>query len=227
MAEGETGLLGGIRGFEDADAQPEPEFAEQKETSTPDAELHPIDDDTRRFNEFLSGSDEAFRQLYDAYERHSYLYILRLLGVKHDAEDVFQEVWTRMYRLRGEQKEIRRFTGLLFTIARNLSLNAIRDRKMVPEMALDRAPERELSGRNRQSEDSELRDLIEKALLQLPLAQREAFILREYFGYSYQEMASILSTPMVTAKTRAWRARESMRKIIGAWLELKVPNHEE
>jgi len=50
--------------------------------------------------------------------------------------------------------------------------------------------------------------MLERALAQLPVAQREAFILREYNGYSYQEIAEITSTTMVTAKTRAWRARE-------------------
>jgi RNA polymerase sigma-70 factor (ECF subfamily) len=63
--------------------------------------------------------------------------------------------------------------------------------------------------------------MIERALMRLPIEQREAFVLREYFGYSYEEIAGITKSAMVTAKTRAWRARERLRKMIGAWLELK------
>jgi RNA polymerase sigma factor (sigma-70 family) len=66
-----------------------------------------------------------------------------------------------------------------------------------------------------------LREMLQKALAQLPLAQREAFILREYNGYTYQEIGEITNSTMINAKTRAWRARERLRKMIGAWLELK------
>ena len=181
----------------------------------------PSDADTETFNRFLEGNDDAFRALYDAFERPLYLYVVRFVGSKNDAEDVFQDVWTRMYRLRGESKTVLKFSGLLFTVARNLSLNAIRDRKLLPNVSLDDAPESELAAPNRDIEDWDLRDMLERALLRLPAGQREAFILREYFGYSYDEMASITGTTVVTVKTRAWRARERLRKMIAAWLELR------
>lgn len=179
------------------------------------------DADTEAFNLFLEGNDEAFRALYDAYERQLYMYVVRLLGSKSDAEDIFQDVWTRMFRLRGERKTVKKFAGLLFTVARNLSFNAIRDRKLLPSLSIEDTPEITLALSSRDVDDTELRDMLERALLQVPIAQREAFILREYFGYSYEEVAGITGTPMVTAKTRAWRARERLRKMISAWMELK------
>ncbi len=179
------------------------------------------DADTEAFNSFLDGNDEAFRALYDAFERPLYLYVVRFVGSRSDAEDVFQDVWTRMYRLRGERKTVLKFSGLLFTVARNLSLNAIRDRKLLPNISIDDTPETELAVRGDGLEDSDLRDMLERALLRLPAAQREAFILHEYFGYSYDELSEIIGAPAVTAKTRAWRARERLRKMIAAWLELR------
>ena len=71
------------------------------------------------------------------------------------------------------------------------------------------------------AEDSDLRDLFERALAELPVAQREAFVLREYNGYSYQEIADVTGDTMVTVKTRAFRARERLRTLITAWMELK------
>ncbi len=183
------------------------------------------DADTEAFNSFLEGNDEAFRSLYDAFERPLYLYVVRFVGSKTDAEDVFQDVWTRMYRLRGEMKTVLKFSGLLFTVARNLSLNAIRDRKLLPNISIEEAPDADLASPNRDIEDMDLRDMLERALLRLPPGQREAFILREYFGYSYDEVAGITGTTTVTSKTRAWRARERLRTMIGAWLELRN-NHE-
>ena len=93
---------------------------------------------------------------------------------------------------------------------------------MEPSLSLDDAPfEIDLASRSHEVEESDMRDMLERALQQLPIAQREAFVLREYFGYSYEEIAAIIGTPMVTAKTRAWRARERLRKMIGAWMDLK------
>ena len=127
-----------------------------------------------------------------------------------------------MFRLRGERTAVTKFSGLLFTVARNLSMNAIRNRKVLPVTSLDDvSADYEPSLRTREVDDADLKEMLERALAQLPVAQREAFILREYNGYSYQEIAEITSTTMVTAKTRAWRARERLRKVIGAWMELR------
>ena len=187
------------------------------------------DRETELFKRFLDGHDESYRILYDLYERPLFLYIVRLVGQESDAQDLFQEVWVRMYRLRGEVgsdgagQKVSKFSGLLFTIARNLSLNAIRDRKRLPDVSLDELPpELEAGLRTMQFDESDIREMLQKALQQLPEAQREAFILREYNGYSYQEIAEITGATMINVKTRAWRARERLRKMISAWMELKA-----
>jgi len=180
------------------------------------------DRDTALFDRFLAGEDEAYKELYDLYERPLYLYILRLLNSEADAEDVFQDVWVRVYRLRGEDTAVTKFSGLLFTIGRNLSMNALRSRKQQPEMLDDNSAEFDSMLRTFGGEDSDLRDLFERALAELPVAQREAFILREYNGYAYQEIADLTGDSMVTVKTRAFRARERLRKLIAAWMELKT-----
>ena len=180
------------------------------------------DRDTEIFNRFLDGNDDAYRTLYDLHERPLYLYILRLVGGEGDAQDVFQDVWVRMFKLRGERASVTKFSGLLFTIARNLSMNAIRNRKVLPETSIDDvSADFEVGLRSREVDDADIREMLERALAQLPLVQREAFILREYNGYSYQEIGEITGSTMVTAKTRAWRGRERLRKMISAWLELK------
>ena len=202
-----------------------PELANQAENSaaSPLDNRTPPDADTEIFNRFLAGSDEAFRKLYDSYERQLYLYVVRLVGSSADAEDVFQEIWIRMYKLRGDHREVKRFSGLLFTVARNLAINMIRDRKVLPDTSIDEMPlDAEMMLRTRDVEVSDIRDMLERALTQLPVEQREAFILREYNGYSYQEIGDIMGTPMVTAKTRAWRGRERLRKMIAAWMGLKT-----
>lgn len=185
-----------------------------------------LDRETQLFHKFLSGGDDAYRTLYDAYERPLYIYCCRLMGNEDEAKDVFQEIWVRMYRMRGEQIQVRRFSGLLFTIARNYCLNAIRDSKVMPTSPLDDMSEDSESFlRSRDIESSDLRELLQKAMAQLPLQQREAFILREYVGYSYDEVADIMGTNAANVRARAHRARERLRKMIGAWLELREKEH--
>lgn len=180
-----------------------------------------LDRETQLFHKFLSGSDEAYRTLYDAYERPLYIYCCRLLGNEDEAKDLFQEIWIRMYRMRGEQIQVRRFSGLLFTIARNYCLNAIRDSKVLPTAPLDDVSEETEWMRTGDIESSDLRELLQKAMGQLPLQQREAFVLREYVGYSYDEVAEIMGTNAANVRARAHRARERLRKVIGAWLDLR------
>ncbi|MEI8134515.1 MAG: RNA polymerase sigma factor [bacterium] len=201
---------------EDLHLIPTPEF-------TADASVQNPDRETQLFHSFLGGNDVAFRTLYDAYERSLYIYCLRLLKNEAEAKDLFQDIWIRMYRMRGERIEIKKFSGLLFTVARNFCLNSMRGNRNTVNMSLDELPEdSELFMRNSDIESSDMRELLQSALAQLPFNQREAFILREYVGYTYDEIAGIMGTNAPNVRARAHRARERLRTIIGAWLELKV-----
>jgi RNA polymerase sigma-70 factor, ECF subfamily len=180
------------------------------------------DRETQLFHNFLAGSDEAFRTLYDAFERSLYIYCCRILKNDIEARDLFQEIWIRMYKMRGERIEVRRFSGLLFTVARNYCLNALRDSKSHLNLSLDdMTDESEMIVRTKDIENADLRELLQRALAQLPFNQREAFILREYVGYSYDEVAEIMGTNAANARARAHRARERLRTIVSAWMDLR------
>ncbi len=185
-----------------------------------------LDRETQLFHNFLAGDDAAFRTLYDAFERSLYIYCCRLLKNDAEAKDLFQDIWVRMYKMRGERIQVRRFSGLLFTVARNFCLNSIRDNRGYSNLSLEELPEdSEVFLRTKDIESSDLRELLQKALSQLPFNQRESFILREYVGYNYEEIADIMGTTAANVRARAHRARERLRVIVGAWLELKSGEH--
>ncbi|HET9137365.1 MAG TPA: RNA polymerase sigma factor [Candidatus Kapabacteria bacterium] len=180
------------------------------------------DHETQLFHNFLAGDDAAYRTLYDAFERSLYIYCVRILKNESEARDIFQDIWVRMYKMRGEKIEVRRFSGLLFTVARNYCLNSLRDNKAYASISFDELPdEAEVIVRTKDIENADLRELLQRALSQLPFNQRESFILREYVGYSYDEIADIMGTNAANVRARAHRARERLRTIISAWLELK------
>jgi len=185
-----------------------------------------LDRETQLFHNFLAGNDAAFRTLYDAFERSLYIYCVRLLKNEAEAKDLFQDIWIRMYKMRGERIQVRRFSGLLFTVARNYCLNSIRDNRGFNNLSLDEmAEESEVFMRSKDIENSDLRELLQRALSQLPFNQRESFILREYVGYNYTEIAEIMGTTAANVRARSHRARERLRTIVGAWLELKNSDH--
>lgn len=191
-------------------------------------DLHPLspDRETQLFHSFLSGDDAAFRTLYDAFERSLYIYCCRLLKNEAEAKDLFQDIWVRMYKMRGERIQVRRFSGLLFTVARNFCLNSIRDNRGYNNLSIEEMSEdSDAFLRTKDIENADLRELLQKALSQLPFNQRESFILREYVGYNYEEIADIMGTTAANVRARAHRARERLRTIVGAWLELKSGEH--
>lgn len=190
------------------------------------AEPLTLDRETQLFHSFLSGNDAAFRTLYDAFERSLYIYCVRLLKNEAEAKDLFQDIWVRMYKMRGERIQVRRFSGLLFTVARNYCLNSIRDNRGFNNLSLDEmSDDSDVFLRSKDIENSDLRELLQKALSQLPFNQRESFILREYVGYNYTEIAEIMGTTAANVRARSHRARERLRTIVGAWMELKNSDH--
>lgn len=105
--------------------------------------------------------------------------------------------------------------GFLLTIARNLCLNY--NRAARPSVSLENLdlPAAERGG---VYEEHELLRLITVALDLLDAEHREAFVLREYEGLSYQEIADLTNTNEATAKTRAFRAKQKIRQILTPYL---------
>src|SRR5882672_2001436 len=84
------------------------------------------DDDTAAFSELV----ERFQHRLVAVMHH-------LVGSPHEAEDLAQEVFLRVYRIRKKYRPKAKFSTWLFTIANNLALNALRDRKRRPVLPLE------------------------------------------------------------------------------------------
>lgn len=154
------------------------------------------------------GSAEAFRMLYERYNKKVYRFCLKMLGDEENARDAFQETFISIYEHRKDFKG-NNFSAWLFTIARHNCLNIIRKRR-----ESEIFNEEFHSIEEKVSSDVGLQDYIQKALNILPDALREAIILREYEGYSYQEIADITGIELSLAKVRVFRARTTLRKLL-------------
>jgi RNA polymerase sigma-70 factor (ECF subfamily) len=181
------------------------------------AELDPQrarnDRDRELFIRFAAGDDRAFRELFHIHSHRLYLYCSKILDNKTLARDVVQDTWERLIRYRNASKETpRSVQALLLRIARNLCYNQIRGRR--DHLSLDELPQWRQPGGT--TEMSEAEEAVVIALSRLPIRQREIVILHEYSGYGYDEIAEILELPVGTIRTRAWRARAQLGRLIAA-----------
>lgn len=179
-------------------------------SSLSDAELF------ERICKRTSDAEHAFNELYNRYSPRIYAYCLKVLGNKDEARDVFQDTFIRFYKSASEERNMTNIAGFLLTIARNLCLNHKRDTR--PTNALD-GLELPAPAHGTSYEESELLNLISVALDLLDAEHREAFVLREYDGLSYQEIGEVVGTNEATAKTRAFRAKQKLRQILMPYLQ--------
>jgi RNA polymerase sigma-70 factor (ECF subfamily) len=167
-----------------------------------DIELNEIAENLRK------GSAEAFQILYHKYHNKVYRYCLRMLGSEALAKDAFQETFAKVYEKR-ESFNGNNFAGWLFTIARNTCYNSMRTNKVHSEF-----DESFYSQKSNNSVDYGLRKALEQAINSLPASLKEAFILREYDDFAYNEIATMLNIDLSLAKIRVFRARKQLRLIL-------------
>ncbi len=178
--------------------------------------------DVELFALFLRGNNAAFAELFDRHNHRLYLYCLQFVNDQQQAEDITQEIWERIIKLRSEDStEVHNPMGLLLTIARNLCIDAVR--KDRHHTALEDIPEAYHPVSNT-PELSHLEELVILALPHLPVAQREVLALYAYSGYRFDEIAEMLGEPVGAIRTRAWRARAHLGRIISAMIGLDDDN---
>jgi RNA polymerase sigma-70 factor (ECF subfamily) len=159
-------------------------------------------------------AEAAFSELYARYAQRVFAYCLRVTGDDDDAKDIFQETFLKFYHNAKSSKDIDNIGGLLITIARNQCLNFKRNRKNILNIE-----DFNISTNDTEYEKKELLKLISMAIELLDFEYREAFILRQYQGLSYKEIADITETSISAIKNRVWRAKEMIKEILSPYLE--------
>jgi RNA polymerase sigma factor (sigma-70 family) len=152
----------------------------------------------------LAGEPAACRELVERFQSDVFAVCHRLLSHSHDAEDVTQEVFLRVFRSLSRWDAARPLRPWVLSIAVNRCRTWIGRRATRPELAdyLHETPDR------RPTDDSaELRNEIRAAVDALRDEYREVFVLFHEQGQSYEEIAEVVGRPVGTVKTWLHRAR--------------------
>ncbi|MGR3766527.1 RNA polymerase sigma factor SigW [Rossellomorea sp. NS-SX7] len=176
----------------------------------------------KRIKQVLKGDQSAFAELVELYKDKVFQICYRMLGNRHEAEDIAQEAFIRAYVNIETFNQKRKFSTWLFRIATNLCIDRIRKKKpdyyldaevagtdgltMYSQVAADvQLPEDEV-------ENMELQETIQKEISKLPEKYRSVIVLKYIEELPLQEISEILDMPLGTVKTRVHRGREALRK---------------
>jgi RNA polymerase sigma-70 factor, ECF subfamily len=166
---------------------------------------------------FKAGEERAFAELYNRYKAEIYTFCLRMLGGNTgEAGDAFQESFIKVYEKAATFTYGENVRGWLYMIARNVALNYYRTKR--PEETIEFHQELESTERQLSpefyGEQRSLRDALEEAIGRLPHEFREPFILREFDGLGYPEIADITGASLSLVKIRIHRAKQRLRKML-------------
>jgi RNA polymerase sigma-70 factor (ECF subfamily) len=166
---------------------------------------------------YRRGETAAFDELLARHRGRLFGFLVRMLGERALAQDLFQETFLRFAREAARGK-VRGDAGRwLFTVANRLALDALRRRsrwKMATDDDADggeelagstAAPDAELA-------QTEMSERLRQAIARLPLEQRQVLLLRQDGDFTFREIAAMQGVPLGTALARMHRALKTLRK---------------
>ena len=157
---------------------------------------------------------DPFENLVRAYSAELYRYACWLCRQPGQAEDLVQEVFLRAWKSMDSLRDAGAARAWLYTILRNVYHRQWRkDRRHGMEMGLDDATRLlEEAGETHRLDSQTLY----RALEQLPVEYSEPLVLQVLGGFSSKEIGAILGLRQQNVLTRAFRARQMLRKLIAA-----------
>jgi RNA polymerase sigma factor (sigma-70 family) len=147
----------------------------------------------------------------DLYSDGVYRFILKNIKDRDTAQDIVQESYVRMWE---KVKEIsyEKARAYLFTTAYHTMIDHIRKNQRISSLDDDYT----LTHDESPGTYNDLKEVINEAVAKLPEIQRSAIMLRDYEGYSYEEIGEILQLSESQVKVYIFRARTFLKQYIGS-----------
>jgi RNA polymerase sigma-70 factor (ECF subfamily) len=168
-----------------------------------------VTDDTTLMLRYRDGDARAFELLYERHKGPLYRYLQRMCGRREVADDLFQEVWSKVIANRSRYEVRAQFNTFLFRIAHNCAVDYFRRSGRPHERAAQDVDEiaEEIGAAEHERPDAALseaqvRSDFRRALAELPPEQRDVFVLYEESGLTLEEIGRITGVAMETAKSR-------------------------
>ena len=166
---------------------------------------------------FKNGDVSGFNELVRRYQEKVYWIARRTVGSHQDADDVVQDVFIRVYNgLKNFRGDANIYTWL-YRITVNVSLNAIRKKRIKEFIPYDELLEGLLLGSSRADDPiqkQEYQTILEKAIDRLPAKQKLVFNMRFNDELTYEEMAKILKKSVGGTKANYFHAMKKISEYV-------------
>lgn len=172
--------------------------------------------DETLMNRAGEGCRESFQTLVERYWPRLVAFSAEIVGRRDEANDVVQEAFIRVWVNRDQWSPIGTVRAYLYRITRNLSLNAVRDRRTrdgySEKGGISLLGRHHAQGPEEHFEDRRLREEVEQAVNELPERRREVFILSRYHLLSHREIAETLDISPQTVANQMSSALAYLRE---------------
>ena len=174
-----------------------------------------LDDDFSLIRSFNEGSEAAFRTLINRHKEKVRNLVYLTLSSPDMVDDISQEVFIIVYR----KLKFFRFESQFSTWLYSVTINKCRDHLRKVKMRNLFSPithddERDIPYNDEAKEDFDVQEIVRRSIAKLPEKFRVAIILRDFEGLSYQEIAEMLNSEVGTIKSRVFRGREALKKML-------------
>ena len=149
---------------------------------------------------------EQYNQCVEQYADRLFRFAFSSLRNREQAEDVVQESFARVWE-KVKTVDFAKAKSYLFTTAHHAMIDEVRQRQHFASIE-DFSPTDE---RATQNPYPDVNEILHKAIATLPEAQRNALLLRDYEGYSYQEIGDITGMSEAQVKVNIFRARTALK----------------
>ncbi len=181
--------------------------------------------DVNLIQQYVAGDLVAFETLYNRHKGGLYRYFMRHISDTGLAEDLYQEIWSKVVVQAKHYKPTAKFTTWLYTLAHNKLVDHVRHLSVVNKVVVNHDSEVaegqdtfevQKMGNESESEliSSRVGDALKQCIGQLPQVQKDSFLLKEEAGLSVKEIALVLNTSFEASKSRLRYAYENLRQCI-------------
>ncbi len=167
--------------------------------------------DVEVINRVKKGDKEAYGIIVKKYMKKAYFLALGFVGDTNDALDLSQMAFIKAYRSLSSFDQERPFLPWFYAILRNLCLNFVKRKKVIPMIPLEEANQSD-PALCQEDHRNEMKEIVGDAIVSLSAEAREVILLKYFQECSYKEMTEILNCPVGTIMSRLYYARKKLRE---------------
>jgi RNA polymerase sigma-70 factor (ECF subfamily) len=180
-------------------------------------------DETKLVDRICQGDFEAFHELVETYKKKVYYLAFDMTGDHHDAEDISQEVFIKVFRHIKKFRKDAALKSWIYQITVNTCIDAQRKKSKKPQVLMESSEMDSLhqesawtgnrhSDPERHAEANIIQHRVQQMLLKISPKERSAFVMRYYDELKTSEIALILDVSTNTIKSFLFRARKKLQK---------------